>query len=130
MTLLTLDSLPGMGCELRMTVSCSCTDSQRFSPAASRARADMGSPWDPVEITQTWPGSSSSISSMSMRTWSGMRSAPISRARATFFFIDRPRVATRRPNEAAASAICCTRWMWEAKQVTMTRRPSWACMRS
>ena len=54
-TLLTLISLPGIGCELRMTVSPSPILSQRFSPAAIRARADIGSPWLPVEMTHTSP---------------------------------------------------------------------------
>ena len=53
-----------------------------------------------------------------------MLSSPISRASRTFFFIDRPMVATMRSNAMAASAICCTRWMWLAKQVVMMRRPS------
>ena len=44
------------------------------------------------------------------------------RARATFFCMDRPRVATFRPPAMAASATCWTRWMWLAKQVTMNRR--------
>ena len=35
--------------------------------------------------------------------------------------IDRPRVATTRPLATAASAICCTRWMWLAKQAVMMR---------
>ena len=128
MTLVTPVSLPGIGCELRMTVSFSWISSQRLSPEASRARADIGSPCEPVEITHTSPGGRPSMSSMSMSTESGMRNTPSLRARATFFFIDRPRVATRRPKDWAASATCWTRWMWEAKQVTIRRRPSWACM--
>ena len=53
-----------------------------------------------------------------------MLSRPISRAMRTFFFIDMPMVATTRSKAMAASAICCTRWMWLAKQVVMMRRPS------
>ena len=83
----------------------------------------MGSPCDPVEITHTLPGSNWSIFSMSTREASGMWSRPISRARATFFIIDRPRVAIVRPLATAASAICWTRWMWLAKQAVMMRLP-------
>ncbi len=51
-------------------------------------------------------------------------SSPISRASRTFFFIDMPMVAMTRSKSMAASAICCTRWMWLAKQVVMIRLPS------
>ena len=51
-----------------------------------------------------------------------MCSSPSRRARATFFCIDRPSVATDRPPAMAASATCWTRWMWLAKQVTTKRR--------
>ncbi len=122
MTRPTDHSLPGMGWALITTTSSSRSWKNRFSPAASRDRADMGSPWEPVEITQTWPGSSSSMSSTSTSDWSGMWRSPSRRARATFFCIERPRVATDRPPAMAASATCWTRWMWLAKQVTMNRR--------
>ena len=52
------------------------------------------------------------------------------RARATFLPMDRPRVATVRPLAMAASAICWIRWMWLAKQATMTRLSGWAAKRS
>ena len=122
MTRPTDHSLPGMGWALITTTSFSRSRKNRFSPAASRDSADMGSPWDPVEITHTWPGSRSSMSSTSTRASSGMCSRPSRRARATFFCIDRPSVATDRPPAMAASATCWTRWMWLAKQVTMKRR--------
>ena len=35
--------------------------------------------------------------------------------------MDRPRKAIDRPLSMATSAICCTRWMWEAKQAAMIR---------
>ena len=54
-TFVTLISLPGIGCELRITVSPAPISSQRFSRLAIRVRADIGSPWLPVEITQTEP---------------------------------------------------------------------------
>ena len=44
MTLATAPSLPGMAWELRMTTSSGPIFSHLFSPAAMRARADMGSP--------------------------------------------------------------------------------------
>ena len=113
-----------------MTVSPSPISSHRFSRLAMRVRADIGSPWLPVEITQTLPSGWSPMSSMSISAESGMCSRPISRARRTFFFIDRPMVATLRPNPMAASAICCTRWMWLAKQAMTMRRPSCSWKRS
>ena len=56
-TRLTLPSLPGMAWLDRITVSVSPTLTKRFSPRASSASADIGSPCDPVEMTHTWPGS-------------------------------------------------------------------------
>ena len=56
MTRPTDHSLPGMGWALITTTSSSRSLKNRFSPAARRDSADIGSPWDPVEITQTWPG--------------------------------------------------------------------------
>ena len=56
MTRLTLLSLPGMAWLDRITVSWSESLTNLFSPRASRARADIGSPCDPVEMTQTSPG--------------------------------------------------------------------------
>ncbi len=38
-----------------------------------------------------------------------------------FFRIERPTRATLRPSASAASTTCCTRWTFEAKQVTMIR---------
>ena len=55
-TRLTLLSLPGMAWLDRITVSCSESLTNLFSPRASSARADIGSPCDPVEMTQISPG--------------------------------------------------------------------------
>jgi hypothetical protein len=129
-TLETFISLPGMGCDERITVSCWSSLSHLLSAEAMRASADMGSPWEPVEITHTRPGSSSRTSSMSSRLRSGMVSRPISRASFTFFFMDRPRVAITRSWAMAASAICWTRWTWLAKQAVTMRRPALAANRS
>ena len=51
MTLDTLVSLPGMGCDERITVSWSFRVIHLLSLAAIFARADMGSPWDPVHMS-------------------------------------------------------------------------------
>ena len=61
----TFASLPGIGCELRITVSSGPSLSHRFSLAAISDSADIGSPCDPVEMTHTRPGSRSPTSSMS-----------------------------------------------------------------
>ena len=50
----------------------------------------------------------------------------------TFLRIERPTSATLRPRTDAASITCCTRWMFDAKQVTITRplqraNVSWRC---
>ena len=55
-TRLTLLSLPGMAWLDRITVSCSDSLTNLFSPRASRASADIGSPCEPVEMTHTSPG--------------------------------------------------------------------------
>ena len=130
MTRLTLDSLPGMGCELRMTVSSELSLSQRFSPAAMSASAESGSPWLPVEMTQVRAGSRSVTSAMSTSLSSGIFSRPMLRASLRFFFIDSPSVATVRPSAMATSQICWMRWMWLAKQAMTMRRPLWAAKRS
>ena len=87
MTLLTLPSLPGMAWLDRMTVSCSPSFTNRFSPRANSDSADIGSPCDPVEMTQICPARSSSMSSMSISADSGMSSTPRSRPSRTFFFM-------------------------------------------
>ncbi len=56
MTRLTLPSFPGMAWLDRITVSVSPILTHLFSPRPNKASADMGSPWEPVEITHTWPG--------------------------------------------------------------------------
>ena len=53
MTRPTDHSLPGMGWALITTTSSSRSRKNRFSPAARRDSADIGSPWEPVEITHT-----------------------------------------------------------------------------
>ena len=70
------------------------------------------------------------MSSMSASAESGMSKMPIWRAIAMFFRIDRPSGMITRPNDWAASASCCTRWMWLAKQAVMMRRPTCWCIRS
>ena len=55
-TRLTFDSLPGMAWLDRITVSFSVSLTNLFSPRASSASADIGSPCDPVEMTHTSPG--------------------------------------------------------------------------
>ena len=124
MTRPTDHSLPGMGWALMTTTSSSWSLKKRFSPTASRDSADIGSPWEPVEMTQTSPGVEPvDVLDVDEGVRRGCRGGPARRASATFFCIDRPRVATLRPPAMAASATCWTRWMWLAKQVTMNRRP-------
>ena len=50
-----------------------------------------------------------------MSMWPSMRPMFV------FLRIERPIRDTRRPTVAAASTTCWTRWMFEAKQVTMMR---------
>ena len=69
-------SLPGMGWALMITTSSSPMRSHLFSPVAISDSADIGSPWEPVEITHTSPGGRSSTSSMSTCTPSGMLMMP------------------------------------------------------
>ncbi len=125
-TLATAHSLPGMACELSTTTSPSSMCSQRLSPEAICASADIGSPWEPVEMTQISPGLWSPIVSMSAKERSGIVSMPSSRAMPTFFTIERPSRATLRPLAMAASASCWMRCTWLAKQATTMRRPRWA----
>ena len=124
MTRPTDHSLPGMGWALIMTTSSGSIWTRRFSPTAMRESADMGSPWEPVEITQIRPAGSLPMSSTSTTTSSAIVSRPSERDSSTLLSIERPRKATRRPLAAAASAICCTRCMWLAKHATITRRPA------
>jgi len=56
MTRPTDHSLPGIGCELRMTVSSGPTLKFRASPRESFESTASGSPWLPVQMTQTSPG--------------------------------------------------------------------------
>ena len=52
---------------------------------------------------------------------SGSSMWPSERPMLTFLRIERPTSATLRPSAAAASTTCWTRWMLEAKLVTMMR---------
>ena len=99
-------SLPGMGWADSTTTSSDVRSSHFDWPAAMRDIAAIGSPCDPVERTQISPGSKSSIFVMSTRTPSGTIIIPNFLANSTLFFIDRPRVATFRPDSCAASMIC------------------------
>ena len=111
MTWPTDHSLPGMGWALMMTTSSSPMRSHLFSPVAISDNADIGSPWEPVEITHTSPGGRSSTSSMSTCTPSGIAMMPSRMPSSTFLPMERPSVATLRPEATAASMICCTRCM-------------------
>ncbi len=53
MTRPTDHSFPGMGWALITTTSFSRRRKNRFSPVANLDSADIGSPWDPVEMTHT-----------------------------------------------------------------------------
>jgi hypothetical protein len=46
---------------------------------------------------------------------------PSERPMLTFLRIERPTRHTLRPSAAAASTTCCTRWMFDAKDVTTIR---------
>jgi hypothetical protein len=122
MTALTLLSLPGIAWLDRTTVSCSPNFSHLLSPRAISPSADIGSPCDPVEMMQIWPGSYLSISSMSMIADSGMSSTFSSRPRRMFFFMLNPSVAILRPSAIAAVAICWMRCRWLAKLAVTMRR--------
>ena len=106
-----------------MTTSSVSILMRRLSPVAMRERADIGSPCEPVEITQISPGGSFSMSSMSTSMPSGKVRSPMEWASSMFLAIERPMVATCRPLATAASTICWIRWMWLAKQATMRRLP-------
>ena len=95
--------------------------SHLLSPVAMRDRADMGSPWEPVEMTHISPGGTVSTCSMSIWAPWGTLMKPSRVPSSTFLPIDRPRVATLRPLAVAASMICWTRCRWLAKQATTMR---------
>ncbi len=65
-------SLPGMGVALMITVSLSVMVRERCSPLAMRARAERGSPWEPVQSTTTFSSGRPSTSKASMMSSSGM----------------------------------------------------------
>ena len=112
----------------RMTVSLSPNFTHLLSPRASNESADIGSPCEPVARINTSAGSRSDTSSMSMMALRGTFMRPRSRARRTFFCMERPRVATTRPLSTAASINCCARWIWLAKLAVMMRRPRCSAM--
>ena len=58
----TLFSLPGTGVAEMMTVSSGVMVSVLCPPAAMRARAESGSPWDPVQRTTIFSSGMSSAS--------------------------------------------------------------------
>ena len=68
------------------------------------------------------------------RGWTSMPSGtsmwPSERPMLTFLRIERPTSATLRSLAAAASTTCCTRWMFDAKQVTTIRPLQWWKTRS
>ena len=119
---LTARSLPGIGVAEKITVSPSCSSTCGWSPWAMRRSAESGSPWLPVEITTSLWSGKSSISLAPTSIPSGTSMWPSLRPMFTFLRIERPTSETLRPSAAAASTTCCTRWMFEAKQVT-TMRP-------
>ena len=74
-----------------------------------------------MEITTTFSSGKSSISRGWMKRPLGALAMPRLEAMLKFLRIERPTRATRRSSATAASITCCTRWMLEAKEVTMTR---------
>ncbi len=120
---LTARSLPGMDVAEKMTVSPSWSATCGWSSWAMRRRAESGSPWLPVERITSFSSGKSSISPGPTSMPSGTSMWPSIRPMFTFLRIERPTSETLRPRAAAASTTCCTRWMFEAKQVT-TIRPS------
>ena len=120
---LTARSLPGIGVAEKITVSPLWSSTCGWSAWAMRRSADSGSPWLPVEITTSFESGKSSISLGPTSIPSGTSMWPSIRPMFTFLRIERPTSETRRSSTAAASTTCCTRWMFEAKQVT-TMRPS------
>ena len=119
----TARSLPGIGRggeDHRVARACSSTCG--WSPCAIRRSADSGSPWLPVEITTSlWSGKSSISRTRHQHPLGDLDVAE----RAPDVHVLAHRAArpatTLRPSAAAASTTCCTRWMFEAKQVTRSR---------
>ncbi len=101
-----------------------------WSRNAIRRSALSGSPWEPVEMITSFSSGNCSIS----RGWTSMPSGtsmwPSERPMLTFLRIERPTSATLRPFSLAASTTCWTRWMFDAKQVTMMRPVQWWNTRS
>ena len=118
---LTARSLPGTGVAEKTTVSPECSSTSRWSLLAIRRRAESGSPWLPVEITTTFSSGKLSISRGWMKRPEGASAMPRLEAMLKFLRIERPTSATRRSSFTAASITCWTRWMLEAKEVTMIR---------
>ncbi len=129
---MTARSFPGIGVAENTTVSPRWSLIIRWSLCAIRRSADNGSPWDPVEITTIFSSGQSSTSWGGISVPSGNSMWPSERPMLTFLRIDRPTSDTLRPSSAAASITCCTRWMFDAKLVTMIRpsaraNTSWRC---
>ena len=117
----TARSLPGIGVAEKITVSPACRSTWGWSEAAIRRSADSGSPWLPVEITTSFSSGKSDSRLGSTSIPSGTWMWPSWRPMFTFLRMERPIRETLRPSVSAASTTCCTRWMFEAKQVTTIR---------
>ena len=92
----------------------------RRAPSAAAPRAAR--PGDPVEMITSLSSGKSSISFGPTSIPSGMSMWPSMRPMLVFLRIERPTSDDARSSAAAASTTCCTRWMFDAKQVT-TMRP-------
>ena len=92
-----------------------------WSPYAMRVRADMGSPWLPVQRMSTLSRGSSIASFGETMASSGNSTYPSVRAMFMFLRIERPTIATMRPLAIATSAACWTRCMFDANEATMMR---------
>ncbi len=78
----------------------------------------------------TRSGGNCSTSRSGISIPSGRLMCPSERPMLTFLRIERPMSATLRSSWAAASTTCWTRWMFDAKQVTMIRPLQWWNTRS
>jgi hypothetical protein len=97
MTRPTDHSLPGMGWALMTTTSSSPMRSHLLSPVAISERADMGSPWEPVEITHISPGRDGVDVLDVDHGPVGTVMMPSRVPSSTFLPMERPSVATLRP---------------------------------
>jgi hypothetical protein len=106
----------------KTTVSPARSSTCGWSRYAIRRSAESGSPCEPVDTITTFSGGNWSTSRSPISIPSGTLMCPSERPMLMFLRIERPTSATFRPSWAAASTTCCTRWMFDAKQVT-TMRP-------